>query len=54
MSVWMVYMSVSKYGSFEWDELRPMKGSIQEDRRLSEVSAEIWNAQALPSLGQES
>ena len=54
MSVWIVYKSVSKYGSFENDDPRPEKGSTQEDRFLSATSAETWNAQAPPSLGHES
>ena len=37
MSVWMVYRSVSKYGSFETDDPRPGKGSTQEDRFLSAI-----------------
>lgn len=54
MSVWIVYISVSKYGSFETDDARPGKGSIHEDRFLSATSAETWNDQTPPSLGQES
>ena len=54
MSVWIVYMSVSKYGSFEIDDPRPKKGSTQEDRFLSAAAADTWKAQASPSLSQES
>ena len=54
MSVWTVYKSVSKYGSFETDVPRPGKGSTHEDRFLSAASAETWNVQASPSLSQES
>ena len=54
MRVWIVYRSVSKYGSLETDDPRPGKGSTQEDRFLSATSAEMWNDQAPPSLGQES
>ena len=54
MSVWIVYKSVSKNGSFKTDDPRPVKGSTQDDRFLSATSAEIWNDQAPPSLGQES
>ena len=54
MSVWIVYRSVSKYGSFEIDVPRPGKGSTHEDKFLSAAPAEIWNAQASPSLTQES
>ena len=50
----MVYRSVSKYGSFETDDTRPGKGSTHEARFLSAESAEAWNAQASPSLSQES
>lgn len=54
MSVWIVYKSVSKKGSFRTDDPRPVKGSTQDDRFLSATSAEIWYDQAPPSLGQES
>ena len=54
MSVWIVYRSVSKYGSLETVVPRPEKGSTQDDRFLSATSAEMWNDQAPPSLGQES
>ena len=54
ISVWMVYRSVSKNGSPEIIDPRPEKGSTQEDRFLSATSAETWNDQAPPSLGQES
>ena len=54
MSVCIAYSSVSKYGSSETDGPRPGKGSIQEARFLSATSAETWNAQTPPSLGQES
>ena len=54
MRVWIVYRSVSKYGSFEIDDPRPGKGSTQDDRFLSATSAETWNDQAPPSLGHES
>ena len=54
MSVWIVYRSESKYGSFETDDPRPGNGCTQEDSCMRAVSAETWNAQAPPSLGQES
>ena len=54
LSVWIVYRSVSKYGSFETDDPRPGNGSSHENRFLSAASAEAWNAQASPSLSQES